>query len=130
MAYRADVAFLEDANPHLIDRNAMEFRRLHTLIESTDDAFRKAAKVEWQSEARDLYVKRLGESKSLADALSEADAVVRESRVAAEMVVRDPRSPGLRRDPAPDASRPRALTAARPPPEVSPRSVSGAARSS
>ncbi|MFE5482541.1 hypothetical protein [Streptomyces sp. NPDC056527] len=72
MAYRADVDFLEQANPQLIDRNAAEFRRLHTLIESTDDAFRKASKVEWVSEARDLYVKRLTESKNLADALSEA----------------------------------------------------------
>lgn len=72
MAYREDVQFLEDANPKLIDRNAAEFRRLHTLIESTDNAFRKAGKVEWVSEARDLYARRLGESKSLADALSEA----------------------------------------------------------
>lgn len=70
MAYRADVEFLEDANPALIDRNAAEFRRLHTLIESTDDAFRRATGVEWESEARDLYVQRLKESKSLADALS------------------------------------------------------------
>ncbi|MFJ1569899.1 hypothetical protein ACIOG8_37800 [Streptomyces erythrochromogenes] len=46
MAYRADVAFLEDVNPALIGRNAAEFRRLHTLIDSADDAFRKAAKVE------------------------------------------------------------------------------------
>ncbi|MFE1231893.1 hypothetical protein [Streptomyces sp. NPDC058745] len=72
MTYRADVAFLEDTNPFLILRNALEFRRLHTLVDSTDDAFRKASKVEWQSEARDLYVKRLQESKSIADALSEA----------------------------------------------------------
>ncbi|MFF3621328.1 transglycosylase SLT domain-containing protein [Streptomyces sp. NPDC002467] len=72
MAYHKDVAFLEDANPALIDRNAAEFRRLHTLIESADDAFRKAAKVEWESEARDAYVKRLDESKSLAEALSGA----------------------------------------------------------
>ncbi|MFE2481565.1 hypothetical protein ACFXDA_37170, partial [Streptomyces sp. NPDC059389] len=72
MAYRAEVAFLEDANPALIDRNAAEFRRLHVLIESTGDAFRKATKVEWESEARDLDVKRLAESKSLAEALSGA----------------------------------------------------------
>ncbi|MFG2759785.1 hypothetical protein [Streptomyces wuyuanensis] len=72
MAYRADVVFLEDANPTLIDRNAAEFRRLHALIESTDDAFRAAIKVKWESEARDLYAKRLKESKSLADTLSEA----------------------------------------------------------
>ncbi|MFJ6945342.1 hypothetical protein ACISU4_11975 [Streptomyces wuyuanensis] len=72
MAYRADVVFLEDANPTLIDRNAAEFRRLHALIESTDDAFRAAIKVRWESEARDLYAKRLKESNSLADTLSEA----------------------------------------------------------
>ncbi|WP_128980555.1 hypothetical protein [Streptomyces roseicoloratus] len=72
MAYHQDVEFLEDANPSLIDRNAAEFRRLSALIDSADDAFRKAAKVDWESEARDLYVKRLRESKSIADALSEA----------------------------------------------------------
>lgn len=72
MAYRKDVEFLEDANPSLIKRNAAEFRRLHTLIESVDDAFLRATKVKWESEARDLYVKRLGESKSIADGLSEA----------------------------------------------------------
>ncbi|MCP3819856.1 lytic transglycosylase domain-containing protein [Streptomyces sp. A3M-1-3] len=72
MTYRETVEFLEDSNPALIDRNAAEFRRLHNLIDCTDDAFRKAAKVEWESEARDLYVKRLREGKDLADALSEA----------------------------------------------------------
>ncbi|WP_455361614.1 hypothetical protein [Streptomyces sp. SYSU K21746] len=72
MTYRESVEFLEDSNPALIDRNAAEFRRLHNLIDCTDDAFRKAAKVEWESEARDLYVKRLREGKDLADALSDA----------------------------------------------------------
>ncbi|MBM9624753.1 hypothetical protein [Streptomyces zhihengii] len=72
MAYHADVAFLEEANPALIDRNAAEFRRLHTLIDSTDDAFRKAGRIAWVSSARDLYAKRLQESRSLADGLSEA----------------------------------------------------------
>ncbi|MFE9661426.1 hypothetical protein [Streptomyces sp. NPDC005955] len=72
MTYRADVEFLDDANPALIERNAAEFRRLHTLIESTDGAFHKATRVAWESEGRDLYAKRLTESKSLADALSEA----------------------------------------------------------
>jgi hypothetical protein len=72
MAYRESVEFLADANPTLIDRSAAEFRRLHKLIESTDDAFRKGAKVEWISEARDRYVKRLTEARDLAEALSEA----------------------------------------------------------
>jgi hypothetical protein len=72
VAYRKDVEFLEDSNPALIERNAAEFNRLHKLIDTTDDAFRKAGKVDWQSEARDLYVKRLGEARKLTDALSEA----------------------------------------------------------
>ncbi|MBB5926494.1 hypothetical protein [Streptomyces echinatus] len=46
--------------------------RLQNLINTADDAFRKAVKVDWQSEARDLYVKRLKEAKELTDALSEA----------------------------------------------------------
>jgi hypothetical protein len=70
VAYRADVEFLEAANPTLIERGAAEFTRLHMLIETTDNAFRKAAAVDWQSEARALYVKRLREAKELTDALS------------------------------------------------------------
>lgn len=72
MAYRKTVEFLEDSNPALIDRSAAEFHRLHKLIDSTDDAFRKGSKVEWRSDARDRYVKRLAEARELADALSEA----------------------------------------------------------
>lgn len=70
VAYREDVEFLEAANPTLIERGAAEFTRLHMLIETTDDAFRKAAAVDWQSEARVLYVKRMREAKELTDALS------------------------------------------------------------
>jgi hypothetical protein len=72
VAYRKDVDFLEDSNPALIERSAAEFNRLHKLIDTTDDAFRKAGKVDWQSEARDLYLKRLGEARKLTDALAEA----------------------------------------------------------
>lgn len=72
MAYREDVDFLEDANPALIELSAGEYTRLHKLIGTTDDAFRKAVEVNWQSEARDLYVKRLGEARELTDALSNA----------------------------------------------------------
>ncbi len=76
MGYRKDVEFLDDSNPALIGRSAAEFTRLYKLIDTTDDAFRKAVKVDWQSEARDLYVKRLGESKELTDALAEAFSTV------------------------------------------------------
>ncbi|MEV7793010.1 hypothetical protein AB0O68_13600 [Streptomyces sp. NPDC087512] len=72
MTYREDVEFLGDANPALIGRSAAEFTRLHKLVETTDSAFRKAVKVDWQSDARELYAKRLAEAKELTDALSEA----------------------------------------------------------
>ncbi|MCQ0023137.1 hypothetical protein M4914_09390 [Streptomyces somaliensis DSM 40738] len=72
MAYRADVRFLEDANPALIGRSAAEFTRLHRLIETTDDAFAKAAAVRWRSEAADLYARRLREARDITDALSRA----------------------------------------------------------
>ncbi|THA24964.1 hypothetical protein E4198_09700 [Streptomyces sp. RKND-216] len=70
MAHRADVAFLADANPALIERNADEFARLHRLADSTDDAFLKAGRVDWVSTSQQQYVKRLDEAKQLVDGLS------------------------------------------------------------
>ncbi|MCX4588165.1 hypothetical protein [Streptomyces sp. NBC_01481] len=79
-AYRSDVEFLEDANPTLIDRNAAEFRRLHTLIESTDDAFRKATKVEWE---RGHYKNGKSTEGKLSEVMSrEADAITPTARAA------------------------------------------------
>ncbi|MEW2255694.1 hypothetical protein [Streptomyces sp. NPDC047869] len=72
MAYRADVEFLEDANPALIGLSSAEFTRLHELIGTTDDALHKAMKVHWRSDARDLYAKRLSEARELTDSLSDS----------------------------------------------------------
>ncbi|MZD05303.1 hypothetical protein GTW43_09440 [Streptomyces sp. SID5785] len=72
MAYRKDVEFLENTNPALVERNAAEFRRLHRLVESTDDGFRKARSVHWTGEARESYGKRLKEAGAIAEALSTA----------------------------------------------------------
>ncbi|MGW7517815.1 hypothetical protein ACWGJ2_19730 [Streptomyces sp. NPDC054796] len=72
MTYRADVDFLDLCNPMLIKRNAHEFRRLHRLLDSADEAFLKATRTQWVSEAKDRYVKRLGEAETLATHLSEA----------------------------------------------------------
>ncbi len=69
VAYREQVEFLADANPVLIEQNANEFRRLHRLIDATDEDFRKATSTDWQSEAKDLYVKRLREAQELVEAL-------------------------------------------------------------
>ncbi|MFP8963129.1 hypothetical protein ACLIYP_21635 [Streptomyces nanhaiensis] len=70
MTYRESVEFLQDANPALIDRSAAEFRRLHNLIESTDDSFRKAGKIDWVSDAHDRYTRRLDEARQISEALS------------------------------------------------------------
>ncbi|MFH0519511.1 hypothetical protein ACHBTE_20355 [Streptomyces sp. M41] len=77
MAHRADVEFLEAANPQLIERSAAEYGRLHTLLASCDDDFRKAGKVEWESEHRERYTKRLKEALDLAEHLSAAFRRVR-----------------------------------------------------
>lgn len=70
MVYRSEIEFLADANPTLVERNAEEFRRLHQLLDSTDGAFLKAARVDWVSEAQAGYTRRLDEAKDLVDGLS------------------------------------------------------------
>ncbi|MDC0772250.1 hypothetical protein [Streptomyces sp. HD] len=77
MAYRADVEFLDASNPRLIERTAAEYGRLHTLLASCEDDFRKAGKVEWESEHRERYTKRLREALDLAEHLSAAFGRVR-----------------------------------------------------
>ncbi|GHH06101.1 hypothetical protein [Streptomyces lanatus] len=81
MAYRADVAFLDASNPPLIERTAAEYGRLHTLLASCDDDFRKAGKVEWESRHRERYTKRLKEALELAEHLSAAFKRVRKALV-------------------------------------------------
>ena len=79
MAYRADVEFLDASNPQLIERTAAEYGRLHTLLAACDDDFRKAGKVEWESEHRERYTKRLKEALDLAEHLSAAFDRVRKA---------------------------------------------------
>lgn len=79
MSYRADVEFLGDSNPQLIERTAAEYGRLHTLLASCDDDFRKAGKVEWESAQRERYTRRLKEALDLAEYLSAAFRRVRKA---------------------------------------------------
>lgn len=79
MAYRADVEFLDTSNPQLIERTAAEYGRLHTLLASCDDDFRKAGKVEWESEHRERYTGRLKEALDLAEHLAAAFRRVRKA---------------------------------------------------
>lgn len=68
--YRSDVSFLSHSNPLLIERNAVEFRRLHKLLDSADEFFAKAERVDWISEGRERYVTRLRQAVEVADTLS------------------------------------------------------------
>ncbi|WP_217208218.1 hypothetical protein [Streptomyces sp. AC550_RSS872] len=79
MAYRADVEFLDASNPQLIERTAAEYGRLHTLLASCDDDFRKAGKVEWESAHRERYTRRLKEAFDLAEHLAAAFRRVRKA---------------------------------------------------
>ncbi|MGW1953964.1 hypothetical protein ACWCPI_14585 [Streptomyces sp. NPDC001920] len=79
VAHRADVDFLDASNPQLIERTAAEYGRLHALLASCDDDFRKAGKVEWESEHRERYTRRLREALDLAEHLAAAFRRVREA---------------------------------------------------
>ena len=72
MAYRSSVEFLEQCNPKMVEQSAAEFHRLHKLIDSVDEAFVKATSIDWVSEGRERYVKRLSEAEELAQSLSAA----------------------------------------------------------
>ncbi|MGW0736269.1 hypothetical protein [Streptomyces sp. NPDC002851] len=72
MAYREDVAFLEQSSPPLIEQTAAEYGRLRALMASCDEDFRRAGKVEWESEHREKYTRRLREATGLAEHLSAA----------------------------------------------------------
>ncbi|MDI3402437.1 lysozyme family protein [Streptomyces cavernicola] len=72
MAYREEVEFLELSSPPLIEQTANEYQRLRRLMSSCDEDFRKAGRVEWESEHRERYTKRLREATDLAEHLSAA----------------------------------------------------------
>lgn len=79
MAYRTDVEFLENANPPLIEASANEYARLHTLLSSCEDDFRKACTMQWESESRGRYDTRLREARDLAEYLAHAFKRVRDA---------------------------------------------------
>lgn len=64
--YRQDVRFLEDCNPALVERNALEFKRLRDLLlEVEPGAKRAATHTHWVSENRKPYDNRLREARDL-----------------------------------------------------------------
>lgn len=71
MAYHADVEFLQDANPRLIERNADEFGRLRDLLDSVEPEVRKAQRVDWHSDQRQTYDARLSQALAMVRELSD-----------------------------------------------------------
>ncbi|MFF8275359.1 hypothetical protein ACF05T_04450 [Streptomyces lateritius] len=66
LSYRKDVAFLEDCNPALVERNADEFKRLHDMLIEVDTPAERAEKrTHWYSEGSQHYVSRLVEARKL-----------------------------------------------------------------
>ncbi len=75
MAYYADVEFLKEAMPGLVERNSDEFKRMHDLLESVKPAIRRAKdETKWDGAGRERYDARLDDASGLVDALSEAFA--------------------------------------------------------
>lgn len=77
VAYRSDVDFLELCNPPLIEQAGDEYRRLHILLDSCEDDFRKAGHIDWQGEGREQYTARLKEATALGEHLAAAFRRVR-----------------------------------------------------
>ncbi|NUL03146.1 hypothetical protein HRW07_07810 [Streptomyces lunaelactis] len=70
--YRDDVEFLADCNPALVERNALEFRRLRDLLLEVKPGVQRAAThTHWISEGRKPYDKRLREARDLVTHLAD-----------------------------------------------------------
>ncbi|MGP3737546.1 hypothetical protein ACTWJ9_30975 (plasmid) [Streptomyces sp. GDS52] len=64
--YRQDVNFLDDCNPALVERNALEFKRLRDLLLDIEPGAKRAAThTQWVSENRKPYDNRLREARDL-----------------------------------------------------------------
>ncbi|MFD9724138.1 hypothetical protein [Streptomyces sp. NPDC059072] len=72
LSYHKDVAFLEEANPPLVERNAAEFRRLRDLLVQVEEPARRAeTRTEWHSDGSHTYTKRLTEARQLVAEMAE-----------------------------------------------------------
>ncbi|MER6472807.1 hypothetical protein [Streptomyces collinus] len=64
--YRQDVSFLDDCNPALVERNALEFKRLRDLLLDVEPGAQRAAThTQWVSANREPYDNRLREAREL-----------------------------------------------------------------
>ncbi|MFB7468102.1 hypothetical protein ACFCZ1_32215 [Streptomyces sp. NPDC056224] len=72
LSHHGDVAFLEECNPALIERNAAEFRRLRDLLVQVEEPARRAETgTQWESDGSHTYTRRLGEARQLVTHMAE-----------------------------------------------------------
>ncbi|MFC7310727.1 hypothetical protein ACFQVC_41755 [Streptomyces monticola] len=69
--YYADVQYLEDCVPALIERNAAEYKRMHDLLDSVGPAVAKGRDTQWVSASRAHYEDRLGDVEALTAGLKD-----------------------------------------------------------
>jgi hypothetical protein len=73
MAYYADVEFIDESNPELVETNAMEFRRMNDLLTSAKPTLtRVKEQTEWEGAGRDRYDSRLADAAGLAEDMASA----------------------------------------------------------
>ncbi|MGW6980395.1 hypothetical protein ACWGE1_13240 [Streptomyces sp. NPDC054932] len=72
LSHHADVRFLAECNPALVERNAAEFRRLRELLVQVEEPALRAEKhTEWDSEGSATYKARLADARALVTHMAE-----------------------------------------------------------
>ncbi|MER6315517.1 hypothetical protein ABT237_17315 [Streptomyces sp. NPDC001581] len=73
LSHHADVRFLDECNPALVERNADEFRRLRELLVQVEEpALRAERHTQWHSEGSETYRSRLTDARELVTHMAEA----------------------------------------------------------
>lgn len=73
MAFRKDVAYLDDCVPALVDLTAQEYLRVSRLVDTTEPILTDArATLIWEASARDLYEQRMSQAQDLLTSLRSA----------------------------------------------------------
>ncbi|MFE6838415.1 hypothetical protein ACFVFI_26700 [Streptomyces sp. NPDC057705] len=65
LSYHADVTFMAECNPALVERNAAEFRRLRDLLVEVEEPARRAERTKWESDGSTTYFTRLTDAREL-----------------------------------------------------------------
>ena len=85
MAFRRDVAYLDQCIPEYVDLNGEEFKRVVRLLEAVLPKLVEApARVQWTGTAKDLYAARLREADGVGPAFHCGPAYARDQGAGGE----------------------------------------------